>query len=311
VSDIKPYRILAVDDDPALLFLLRTLLEETGYQVLTASDGESAIACATADKPDLILLDIHMPPGMDGLAVCAKLRKIPETRKIRVIFLTAFDTDERLEQAIKMGGNDFLGKPINTVELRLRIQAMLETNPRLDETLPGKPQPNFPPTAPPPSPALSHHLGQKEIASDSFAVAPKPQQSQVLSKARADHEIFASAMESIHRLFNGSPAPDATQQFANIQQLITEKIPQHFAYEEKHVFPSLAAENPNENVAHIVSELCQDHGRLLEAAQRLRPLLDQRNPVNYTNELWPVLLEFISDLFNHATKEDQLFKLFT
>ncbi len=116
-------------------------------------------------------------------------------------------------------------------------------------------------------------------------------------------------MESVHRLFNCNSPTDAAEQFANIQRLIAEKIPEHFSYEEIHVFPSLLASHPGENVAHAIAELCQEHKTLLAAARRLSPLLEQHRPLPYTGEIWPALLEFISGLFTHTTKEDHLYKL--
>lgn len=132
MSDAKQPRILVVDDEAPIRLLLTDLLEEKGYAVLTAVDGASALDCAITQQPDLILLDICMP-GMEGMEVCAKLRKNPVTKNIPVIFLTAFNSDERLEQAIDMGANDFLGKPINSIELNVRIKAMLQTRHIPDE----------------------------------------------------------------------------------------------------------------------------------------------------------------------------------
>jgi len=132
MSDVKQPRILVVDDEAPIRILLTDLLEEKGYAVLTAVDGAAALDCAITQQPDLILLDICMP-GMEGMEVCAKLRKNPVTKNIPVIFLTAFNSDERLEQAIDMGANDFLGKPINSIELNVRIKAMLQTRHIPDE----------------------------------------------------------------------------------------------------------------------------------------------------------------------------------
>ena len=126
MSTAEPHRILVVDDDPNIVFLLTSLLEEKGYHVLTAANGEIALDCAITDSPDLILLDINLP-HLDGMKVCAKLRKNPVTRQIPVIFLTGNNSSDRLEQAIDVGANDFLGKPISSVELFVRIQAMLQT----------------------------------------------------------------------------------------------------------------------------------------------------------------------------------------
>ena len=132
MSAENQFRILVVDDDPKIVFMLTNLLEDNGYQVVTAANGEVALDCAAIDHPDLVLLDVGLP-DMDGTEVCAKLRRNPLTRSIRVIFLTAFSSDERLEQAIDMGGDDFLIKPVNGAELLLRIRALLQTRNIPDE----------------------------------------------------------------------------------------------------------------------------------------------------------------------------------
>ena len=132
MTDAKKSRILVVDDDPSIIFLVSNLLEDKGYEVLTAATGTIALDCAITDNPDLILLDILLP-DMEGMEVCAKLRKNPVTSKIPIIFLTAYNTEDRLEEAIDMGGDDFLGKPINIIELTVRIQAMLQTRNIADE----------------------------------------------------------------------------------------------------------------------------------------------------------------------------------
>lgn len=126
MSALLRERILVVDDDANIRTLLTVLLEDEGYQVLTAADGEAALTIAGAEHPDLILLDIRMPK-MDGLQVCDKLRTNPDTHSIPVIFLTGFNSHDRMEMAIEMGGDDFLGKPVNAIELRIRIRAMLQT----------------------------------------------------------------------------------------------------------------------------------------------------------------------------------------
>ena len=119
-------QILVVDDDAQIRALLTVLLEDEGYQVLTAADGEAALLSALTDQPDLILLDIRMPK-MDGIQAYTQLQLNPVTRGIPVIFLTASHSKERLEEALDMGANDVLGKPINAIELTVRIRAMLHT----------------------------------------------------------------------------------------------------------------------------------------------------------------------------------------
>ena len=127
MSGAKTHQILLVDDDPKILLLLQNLLEDNGYQVRTAETGQAAIAAVRANPPDLILLDILLA-DLDGMEVCGQLRDNPATRNIPVIFLTAHDTTARIEQAMNMGASDILGKPVDTRDLLVRIQAMLETH---------------------------------------------------------------------------------------------------------------------------------------------------------------------------------------
>ena len=115
-----------VDDEPPILKLLTYHLEKAGYQTLAATDGEAALVLAITEKPDLIVLDVSMPQ-MDGMQTCAKLRTNPITNHIPVLFLTVLNSSDRLDQAMDMGANDFLGKPIDIVEVQVRIQALLET----------------------------------------------------------------------------------------------------------------------------------------------------------------------------------------
>jgi len=128
----KKAKILCVDDEPSIREILYHVLKEEGYQVLTASDGQEALAVAAKEQPDLVLLDIMMP-NLDGMETCRRLRAQPATRDLRVIILTAYDMRERLEQAITAGADDFLGKPIDLTELRIRVRSMLKVKDMADE----------------------------------------------------------------------------------------------------------------------------------------------------------------------------------
>src|SRR5206468_1010418 len=83
-------RILVVDDVEANVRLLEARLSAEYYEVLTARDGEAALRLAATERPDIILLDVMMP-GLDGFAVCRKLKEDPETRHIPVVLVTALD----------------------------------------------------------------------------------------------------------------------------------------------------------------------------------------------------------------------------
>ena len=125
-------KILCVDDEPSIREILHHVLTEEGYEVLTASDGQEALLVAVKERPDLILLDIMMP-NLDGMETCRRLRAQPTTRHMRVIILTAYDMRERLEEAITAGADDFLGKPIDMTELRIRVRSMLKVKDMSDE----------------------------------------------------------------------------------------------------------------------------------------------------------------------------------
>ena len=117
-------KILVVDDTEANLKLLRALLRGAGYEVVTASGGEEGIRAATAEQPDLILLDIMMP-DLTGFEVCQRLRGAPETRETPVVFLTALHELEDHMKGMDAGGDDVLTKPINKLELLTRVASLL------------------------------------------------------------------------------------------------------------------------------------------------------------------------------------------
>ena len=114
-------RILVIEDDPAILKLLRRGLAYEGYLVDTATDGRSGLLMARDNHPDLVVLD-WMLPGMDGLEVCHRLRTGGE---VPIVMLTAKDTIQDRVQGLDAGADDYLVKPFNLDELLARIRALL------------------------------------------------------------------------------------------------------------------------------------------------------------------------------------------
>lgn len=113
--------ILAVDDEPKVLKLLKANLESSGYKILTAEDGEEAIDLVERQLPDLIILDL-MLPKMDGYAVC---RQIREFSPVPIIMLTARSAQVDLIHGFEVGADDYLTKPFSVNELLMRVQAVL------------------------------------------------------------------------------------------------------------------------------------------------------------------------------------------
>ena len=128
----SPPRILVVDDNAANLDILRTRLIAQGYEIVTAMDGEQALAATREHLPDLILLDIMMPK-LSGFEVCQKLKGDAATRKIMILMVTALNEAGDIERAVKAGTDDFLSKPINKIELTKRVENMLALKDVRDE----------------------------------------------------------------------------------------------------------------------------------------------------------------------------------
>ncbi len=127
-----PAPILVVDDDQRNVRLMESILRASGYAVVRAFDGEEALRLVDSEKPDLVLLDVMMPK-MSGFEVCQRLKGRYETRLLPVIMVTALNALEDKVQALEIGADDFLSKPINKVELLAKVRATLRVKSLQDE----------------------------------------------------------------------------------------------------------------------------------------------------------------------------------
>ena len=125
MNELKsPARILVVDDEERNRKLLVAMLEAEGYAAVEAADGEQALELARQNPPDLILLDIMMP-GMDGFEVVRALKATAATRAVPVVMVTALDDHASRLRALEAGAEEFVSKPLNRSELRIRVRNLL------------------------------------------------------------------------------------------------------------------------------------------------------------------------------------------
>ena len=130
-------RILIVDDEAPLRFLLSKQLTRAGFNVETAADGAAALAVAAETTLDAIVLDVVMP-GLDGFEVCRRLKDDPRTAAVPVVFLSASCSGDFRRRAFRLGGADFLAKPFQVEELQAYFHALLGDAPAARPTVAGR-----------------------------------------------------------------------------------------------------------------------------------------------------------------------------
>ena len=117
--------ILVVDDQTQNIELIEAYLAPQGYEVLTAANGREALGKIYSNKVDLILLDVMMP-GMDGFEVIRKIRQRDKNRLLPIILVTALHETEDRIKGVEAGCDDFLSKPVDKIELLVRVQSLLK-----------------------------------------------------------------------------------------------------------------------------------------------------------------------------------------
>lgn len=119
-------KILIVDDEPSLRFLITSTLEDEGYELLEAADGLEAYELVKKERPDLVILDVMMP-RMTGYELCTKIKQDTELNDIIVIMLTAKGQEQDRIQSEKSGANYYLRKPFSPIELINITESLLLT----------------------------------------------------------------------------------------------------------------------------------------------------------------------------------------
>jgi len=116
--------VLIADDEPNIVISLEFLLEQAGYQVMVAHDGQEALEAIQRQPPDLVLLDVMMP-RLSGFDVCQKIRENPQWQHIRVVMLTAKGREVEISKGLALGANAYITKPFSTQALLAQIGAQL------------------------------------------------------------------------------------------------------------------------------------------------------------------------------------------
>src|SRR5690606_10351869 len=123
-------KILVVEDEPPVLRLVTEVLKAVGYTSIVAVTGEAALEMVALEQPDLVLLDIMLPPGPDGYEVCRRIREFSD---VPVIMLTARSQEDDLLRGFEEGADDYLTKPSSSKELVARVRAVLRRAARPEE----------------------------------------------------------------------------------------------------------------------------------------------------------------------------------
>lgn len=117
--------VMVVDDSPTDVQFLKTMLTKAGYNVVEATSGEAAIARIKTDKPDCVIMDVVMPPGVNGFQATRMLSKDPATANIPVLVVSSKNQETDRLWALRQGAKDYMVKPVKESDLLARIKAAI------------------------------------------------------------------------------------------------------------------------------------------------------------------------------------------
>ena len=116
--------VLIVDDEPNIVVSLEFLLEQAGYRVRVAHDGQEAWEAIERQPPDLVLLDV-MLPRLSGFDLCQKIREHPDLQRVRVVMLTAKGREVEVSKGLALGADAYISKPFSTQDLLAQVRTLL------------------------------------------------------------------------------------------------------------------------------------------------------------------------------------------
>jgi two-component system alkaline phosphatase synthesis response regulator PhoP len=124
------YTVLIVDDEPQIVEVLQDYFTQSGFRVLSARDGPSAFSILRAERPDLVVLDLMLPGGMDGFDICRRLRQDPALAEIPIVMLTARGEETDRLIGLELGADDYVVKPFSPREVVARVKSVLRRTKR-------------------------------------------------------------------------------------------------------------------------------------------------------------------------------------
>ena len=125
IIDYSRYKVLVVDDIPVNIVLLKTMLARLNVIVLSAKNGQEALDIINGSKPDLVLLDVHMPV-IDGLEVLKRTKTNPDMKDMEIIMISAFTVPEDIQKALELGASAYITKPIILDDFLARVTNSLD-----------------------------------------------------------------------------------------------------------------------------------------------------------------------------------------
>lgn len=179
-------RVLIVDDIPANLKLLEIKLTAEYFGVTKAASGQEAIDIATAEQPDIVLLDVMMP-GMDGFEVCRRLKAAPKTEHIPIVMVTALDQPTDRLHGLEAGADDFLTKPLNDVALFARVKSLVRLKMVTDELRMRE--------------ATGAQIGVLESSKKSYELLAEPGRILIMEDRPASLNRIEETLSAEHRIF--------------------------------------------------------------------------------------------------------------
>lgn len=264
-SSRLPKRILGVDDDSSIRDLLESFLTGEGYLYESASSAEEALKQARANPPDLMLIDVHLPPGESGIDVIKKLNA--EKLKVPTIVFTAAGTSQLAIEAIQLGAYDYIGKPFDLEELAVTIKNLFEHQELMQEV---------------------HELKEQLVVPSDGMVGRHPRMIEVFKTvgriARSDATVLIMGetgsgktmlAEQIHRASNRRGGPFVTVACATLPETLLES--ELFGHEKGAFTSAIAQRKGRFEMAHRGTIFLDEIGEMSLTTQRklLRVLQDR------------------------------------